>query len=59
MLQTHGVSERITRSPSPRRRVVIRISDIAISAVASVSTPGVFVNQTVPRLSIAFVSTLL
>ena len=27
----------------PRRRVAIRISDIAMSAVASVSTPGVLV----------------
>ncbi len=40
--------ERITRSPSPSRRVAIRISEKARSAVASVRTPGVFVTVT-PR----------
>ena len=39
----------MTRSPSARRRVVIKISAIAMSAVASVSTPGVLV-ATMPRL---------
>jgi hypothetical protein len=36
--------DRISRSPSPSRRVTIRIRPIAMSAVASVSTSGVFVT---------------
>jgi hypothetical protein len=42
----HGTPERIRRSPSPSRRVIASISAIARSAVASVSTPGVFVIVT-------------
>ena len=46
MPHCHGVWLRITRSPSPSRRVTMRISAIAMSAVASVNTPGVFVTRT-------------
>ncbi len=46
MSQAQGSPVRTTRSPSPSRRVVIRISAIARSAVASVSTPGVLVTIT-------------
>ena len=48
MLHDHGVCARMSRSPSPRRRVAIRMSANARSAVASVRTPGVFVTTT-PR----------
>ena len=47
--QCHGRRERIRRSPSARRRVTMRIRAMARSAVASVSTPGVFVTST-PRV---------
>ena len=57
MSQAQGSPERITRSPSPRRRVAIRISAIARSAVASVSTPGVLVTIT-PRSRAASTSML-
>ena len=43
-----GVRDRSSRSPSPSRRVTASMSAIARSAVASVSTPGVFVKRT-PR----------
>ena len=43
-----GAPARTSRSPSPSRRVAIRISANAMSAVASVRTPGVFVTIT-PR----------
>ena len=46
MFHAHGSCVRIRRSPSASRRVVIKISEIAMSAVAFVSTPGVFVNVT-------------
>ena len=57
MLNDHGTPVRISRSPSPRRRVAMRISANAMSAVASVSTPGVLVNRT-PRSVQAGTSTL-
>ena len=38
--------ERMSRSPSPSRRVAMRIRPKAMSAVASVSTPGVLVATT-------------
>ncbi len=44
----HGSPVRTRRSAAPRPRVVISTSAIAMSAVASVSTPGVFVTTT-PR----------
>ena len=40
------VRARMIRSPSPSRLVVIRMSAMAMSAVASVSTPGVLVATT-------------
>ena len=55
--QAHGSRERISRSPSPSRRVMASISAIARSAVASVSTPGVFVKRT-PWRRTASTSTL-
>ncbi len=57
MLHVHISRLRITRSPSASRRVDIRISDIAMSAVASTSTPGVLVKIT-PRSTTAGTSTL-
>ena len=48
---------RIIRSPSARRRVDIRTRANAMSAVASVSTPGVLVKVT-PRSIIAGTSAL-
>ena len=57
MCHDHGSPERIRRSPSPRRRVTIRISAIARSAVESVSTPGVLVTTT-PR-SVAAATSML
>ena len=53
----HGVRERSSRSPSPSRRVIASISAIARSAVASVSTPGVFVKRA-PCARTASTSTL-
>lgn len=40
--QRQGAPSRIRRSPSASRRVTMRMSANARSAVASVSTPGVF-----------------
>ena len=40
MLHDHGVRDRMSRSPSPRRRVAIRMSANAMSAVASVRHAG-------------------
>lgn len=40
--QRQGTPSRIRRSPSASRRVTMRMSANARSAVASVSTPGVF-----------------
>src|ERR687884_484776 len=44
MLHDHLWPARTSRSPSPRRRVTIRMRAVARSAVASVSTPGGFVT---------------
>ena len=57
MLQPHGCPVRTRRSAAPRPRVVISTSAMARSAVASVSTPGVFVTTT-PRSRHAATSTL-
>ncbi len=46
MLHDQPACARITRSASPSRRVDIRIRAIAMSAVASTRTPGVFVHTT-------------
>jgi hypothetical protein len=54
---SHGCCERISRSPSPIRRVIASSSAIARSAVASVSTPGVLVIVT-PCRRAASTSTL-
>ena len=54
----HGLLERTMRSPSPSLRVTIRISAMAMSAVASVNTPGVFVAIT-PRWRHSATSMLL
>ena len=53
----HGSPVRTRRSAAPRPRVVISTRAIAMSAVASVSTPGVFVTTT-PRSLQAATSTL-
>ena len=57
MLHDHDPPSRTIRSASPSRRVEIRISAIAMSAVASTSTPGVFVATT-PRRAQAGTSML-
>ena len=57
MLQVHVPPARTSRSPSPSRRVAIRISANAMSAVASVRTPGVFETVT-PRAAQAGTSML-
>ena len=58
MPHCHGVRERMTRSPSPNRRVTISIRPKAVSAVVSVRTFGVMVAIT-PRRSQAGTSMLL
>jgi hypothetical protein len=55
--QAQPVSDRISRSPSPSRRVTASSSAMARSAVASVSTPGVFATST-PRSRAASTSML-
>ena len=56
-LQRHGSPVRTRRSAAPRPRVVISTRAMAMSAVASVSTPGVLVTTT-PRSVQAATSTL-
>ena len=57
MLHDQVPPARIMRSASPIRRVDARISAMAMSAVASTSTPGVFVHTT-PRRAQAATSML-
>jgi hypothetical protein len=58
MLHCQAVPDRMSRSPSPSRRVDMRTSPIARSAVASINTPGVLVTMT-PRRVQASTSMLL